>query len=318
MHGVCFWMFRSGTSERIAFSDVVSDAMTLDRTELRTAVNELYRREHEELGDRGTYAMLDEARRWDLSESLEHGGVITFAHVNVGDCGVHVAAAVNAALDTGADSVLAISVLHAFTVEMELARRDVSSEGGAPSAHPFWGIQGTGLDFRDDWKGDHALRSLRHFWEAETRRRGIRNRRLVERYPFLAGGKPGDLPNIDETIAIAEEAVIVATGDQFHHGIAYGTPPNEALAMEAGGLEAARTSMRQGIALIEAGDFDAYDHHCVVAKSDDRDAAQLYRFLTGPLEGTLLDIGASDTAELYDQPAPSWAAGGFIVFDKAG
>jgi hypothetical protein len=162
------------------------------------------------------------------------------------------------------------------------------------------------------------MRSLRHFWEAETRRRGITGRRLVERYPFLAGGKPGDLPNIDEVATIAESAVIVATGDQVHHGIAYGTPEEDALDMEPEGLIAAQRSMEAGIALIDAGDYWGYDQHCVAAKSDDRDAAQLYRFLRGPLEGTLLDIGASDATELYDQPAPSWAAGGFIEFKNAG
>lgn len=292
--------------------------MSLDRTELRTSINDLYRREHEELGDEGTYAMLDEARRWDLSQTLSDGGVVTFAHVNVGDCGIHVAAAVNAALDTGADTVLAMSVLHAFTEEMELARRDVSSGGGSPSDHPTWGIQGPGLDFRDEWQGDHAMRSLRHFWEAETRRRGIFDRRLIERYPFLAGGKPEELPNIEETAALAEDAVIVATGDQFHHGIAYGTPEDEALDMKPEGLIAARQSMETGIALVDAGDYWGYDQHCVVAKSDDRDSAQLYRFLRGPLEGSLIDIGASDATDLYDAPAPSWAAGGFIEFRKSG
>ena len=291
--------------------------MTLDRTDLRTKINELYRREHDELGESGTFAMLDEARQWDLSETLANGGVVTFAHVNVADCGLHVAAAVNGALDSGADTILAISVLHAFTEEMELARRDVSSGGGSPSSHPTWGIQGPGLDFRDEWQGDHAMRSLRHFWEAETRRRGITAYRLVERYPFLAGGQPGDLPNIEEVAAIAESAVILATGDQVHHGIAYGTPEDEALDMEPEGLIAAQRSMEAGIALIDAGDYWGYDQHCVAAKSDDRDAAQLYRFLRGPVQGRLLDIGASDATELYDQPAPSWAAGGFIEFKKA-
>lgn len=291
--------------------------MTLDRTALRTEINELYRRDHEGLGDAGTYAMLDEARsRWDLTEGLASGGVITFAHVNVADCGLHVAAAVNAALDTGADTVLAISVLHAFTQEMELARRDVSSGGGTPSSHSTWGIQGPGLDFRDEWQGDHAMRSLRHFWEAETRRRGILDRRLIERYPFLAGGRPGDLPNIDEVAAIAENAVIVATGDQFHHGIGYGMTSEESLPMEPDGLEAARRSMEKGIALVESSDFWGYDQHCVEAKSDDRDATQVYMLLRGPLRGRLVDIGYSDATDLYDAPAPTWAAGGFIEFTK--
>jgi len=292
--------------------------MGLDRTNLRSKINDLYRRQHDDLGETGTYRMLDDARRWNLSATLAGGGVVTFAHVNVADCGLHVAAAVNATLDTGADTLLAISVLHAFTEEMELARRDVSSGGGSPSRHPTWGIQGPGLDFRDEWRRDHAMRSLRHFWAAETKRRGMTDRRLVERYPFLAGGTPADLPNIDDVALIAESAVIVATGDQFHHGIAYGTPADEALDIEPDGLAAARRSMEEGITLIEAGNYRGYDRHCVRAKSDDRDAAQLYRFLRGQLRGTLHDIGYSDATELYDQPAPSWAAGGFIAFDKAG
>ncbi len=241
---------------------------------------------------------------------------MTFAHVNVADCGVHVAAAVNAALDTGAETVLAISVLHAFTEEMELARRDVSSAGGSPSSHSLWGIQGPGLDFRDEWKGDHAVRGLRHFWQAETKRRGITDRRLVERYPFLVGGRPEDLPNIEETAEIAEDAVVLATGDQVHHGIAYGTPGNEALEIEPLGLSMARNSMEVGIGFLEMGDYAGYDRHCVDAKSDDRDAAQLYRFLRGPMRGTLIDVGVSDASELYGAPSPSWAAGGFIVFDS--
>ncbi len=289
--------------------------MDLDRTSLRIAVNDLYQREHDELGDVGTYQMLDDARKWDLAETLASGGVVTFAHVGVADCGVHAAAAVNGALDSGADTVLAISVLHAFSEEMELARRDVSS-GGSASDHSMWGIQGPGLEFGDDWRGDHAMRSLRHFWAAETTRRGITDRRLVERYPFLSGGVPGDLPNIDEVAGIAEDAVILATGDQFHHGIAYGTLPEEALAPEPDGLMAATESMEHGIALIDTGDYWGYDQHCVVAKSDDRDAAQLYRYLRGPLRGELLDVGWSDSTELYEAPAPTWAAGGFIRFEK--
>ena len=288
--------------------------MSLDRPALQKSVNDLYRREHDALGEEGTHRMLDAARHWDLSQTLASGGVVGFAHVGVADCGVHVAAAVNACLDTGADTVLAISVLHAFSDEMETARKDVAA-GGNPAQHATWGIQGPGLEFHDEWRGDHAMRSLRHFWTAETKRRGITGRRLVERYPYLAGGKPGELPNIDEVAALANDAVIVATGDQFHHGIGYGTPPNEALEPEPDGLVAARASMEDGIELIERGDYWGYNQHCVAAKSDDRDVAQLFRFLRGPLQGTLLGIAYTDSTALYDQPAPTWAAGGFTKFD---
>jgi hypothetical protein len=287
--------------------------MDLDRQLLQRNVNALYRDQLDRLGQIGAEAMLGEARRWDLSDVLAGGGVLTFAHVNVADCGIHVAAAVNACLDSGADTVLAIGVVHASTDEMEVARQDVAS-GGSPSRHATWGIQGPGIDFRDEWSRDHSLRALRYFWEAATAARGITGRRLVERYPYLAGGQPGDLRNIDETAAIAEGAVIIATGDQFHHGIAYGTPQDLAMDADESGLAAARESMETGVGLIESGDYWGYNEHCVTAKSDDRDVAQLYRFLRGPLTGSVIDIAHSDFTELYGQPAPSWAAGGFTQF----
>ena len=60
------------------------------------------------------------AGTWRLR--LAAGGIIVFPHTSVADCGHQVAAAVHAALDSGADRVLVISVLHAFTPEMEEAR----------------------------------------------------------------------------------------------------------------------------------------------------------------------------------------------------
>ena len=210
---------------------------------------------------------------------LGSGGVVTFTHVNAGDRGPHVASAVNGALDAGADTILANQRPPRLHRGDEARRRDVSAGGGSPSDHALWGIQGPGLDFRDEWQGDHAMQSLRHFWEAETRRRGITDRRLIERYPFLAGGNPGDLPNLEETAATARAAVIVAKGDQVHRGIAYGTREYEELDPEPKARASARRAMQEGIGLIEAGDFWGYDQHCV-------------------------------------PPAPSWAAGGFIEFTR--
>jgi hypothetical protein len=288
--------------------------MGQDRTSLQVEFNALYEREHLALGDAGTYAMLDAARQWDVSSTLSAGGVVGFGHVGVADCGLHVAAAVNACLDTGAETVLAISVLHAWTSEMDNARVAVTG-GDDPSNHEWWGIQGPGLDFRDEWTGDHAMRSLRHFWNAETKRRGITGRRLVERYPFLAGGNPTALPNFDEIANLAADAVIVTTADQFHHGIGHGTPVDDALEAEPDGVAAARRSMEVGFGHIEALDYRGYEQHCVSAKSDDRDCAQLYSALRGPLRGTVLDVAWTEAADVYRQPSPTWAAGGFVTYE---
>lgn len=281
--------------------------MKLDRTTLREELHALYRAEHAEMGERGTLERLEQARQWDLAPTLRAGGVLVFPHAGVLDCGHQIAAAVHACLDSGADRVIVVSVLHAFTDEMEDARIAVAA-GADPADWPFWGIQGPGLPGRDEWRGDHALMSWRHFWAAETERRGIRGPEVIERYPYLAGGKPERLPGIDELARLAEDAVIVSTADPFHHGLGYGDPPDRALHPHQGGLELARTRIEEGIAILGSGDFWGYNQHCVSAKSDARDAGQVFRYLRGPMRGRILDMAYSDAAELYHQPPPTWVA----------
>jgi hypothetical protein len=288
----------------------------LDRRRLKERIHELYRSEHETLGERGTLERLDRGREWDLASTLAAGGVVVFPHAGVHDCGHQVAAAVHGCLDSGADRVVVIGVLHAFTDEMEDARRRVSA-GENPSAWPFWGVQGPGIEGRDEWRDDHSLISFRHFWEAETRRRGVDGPEVIERYPYLAGGHPDRLPGIEELAELAEDAVIVSTADPFHHGIGYGDPPERSLPPEDGGLELARETIEAGFALLERGDYAGYDAHCVQAKSDARDAGQVFRYLRGGLRGEILDMAYTDAAELYESPPPTWVAAPLVGWQHA-
>ena len=288
----------------------------LVRQRLKEQIHELYRREHAELGERGTLERLERGRKWDLAPTLAAGGVVVFPHAGVADCGHQVAAAVHGCLDSGADRVIVISVLHAFTDEMEDARGRVSA-GEDPAQWSFWGIQGPGIGVRNEWRDDHALISWRHFWAAETKRRGVRGPDVVERYPYLAGGHPARLPGIEELTALAEDAVIVSTADPFHHGIGYGDPPDRALAPDEGGLDLARATIEEGIALLGAGDYPAYDAHCVQAKSDARDAGVVFRYLRGELRGSILDLAYTDAAELYDAPDPTWVAAPLVEWQRA-
>jgi hypothetical protein len=285
--------------------------MDLDRDQLQNDILALYRKEHDALGVKGTLALLDKGRAWDLSGTLDSGGVIVFPHAGVADCGHQIAAAVNACLDSGADLVLVVSVLHAFTDEMQDARVRVA-KGEDPSNFRHWGIQGPGLKGLDNWAQDHVLMSWRHLWEAETRRRGIDGPRVIERFPYLAGGKPWDLPGIDELVEIAREAVIVSTADPFHHGIGYGDPPDKSLFPQQGGLDLARNTIQEGIDILSKGDYWGYNQHCVEAKSDARDAGQVFRYLRGPMEGEIIDLTYSEAGELYKAPQPTWVAGALI------
>lgn len=292
--------------------------MKLNRQQLRQHIHELYAREHAELGDVGTLRLLEKAEQWDLSDTLSAGGVVVFPHAGVADCGHQIAAAVQAVLNSGADRVIVLSVLHAFNDEMEEARIRVA--GGADvTQEKYWGIQGPGIaGERQEWQHDHALISWRHFWQAETKRRGVNGPEVIERYPYLAGGKPQLLPGIDELARIAEDAVIVSTADAFHHGIGYGTPPAKARYPDEEGLALARQTLEEGIVLLEKGDYWGYNQHCVDAKSDARDAGQVFRHVRGPLTGEILDLTHTDSSGLYNQPPPTWVAAALFDWQPVG
>jgi hypothetical protein len=288
--------------------------MERDYEKLRQDIHALYAREHAELGEAGTLEHLERGRQWDLSETLNNGGVLVFPHAGVQDCGYQIAACVHACLDSGADTVLVVSVLHAFTPEMEQARQAVAA-GEDPSKFEFWGIQGPGIDGRGEWMRDHVLISWRHFWDAEVRRRGLtesQTPRVIERYPYLAGGHPEKLPGIEELVTIAQDAVVVSTADAFHHGIGYGDALEDSYQPDAEGLAYAKSVLEEGIAILQDGDYWGYNQHCVRAKSDARDAGQVFRYLRGPMNGRILDLTYSDSSELYQQPKPTWVAAALV------
>lgn len=290
----------------------------LDRPQLQQDILAMYAREHAELGEAGTLAHLEKGKQWNLSGVLNAGGVLVFPHVSVNDCGYQTAACVHACLDSGAGRVVVISVLHAFTDDMEQARRRVAA-GGDFTKEKYWGIQGTSLAGREEWKGDHALMSWRHFWDAEVKRRGLSGSRVpqvIERYPYLAGGKPEQLPGIDELSKITKDAVIVSTADSFHHGIGYGDTPENSFPPDEVGMRRAQAVLEEGIRILEKGDYWGYNQHCVAAKSDARDAGQVFRYLRGPMTGKIVDLTYGDSSELYKQPRPTWVAAALVTWER--
>jgi hypothetical protein len=239
------------------------------------------------------------------------GGAVIFPHLGIKACGHQTAAAVHACLDSGAERVLVLGVLHALTQELEDARVRVA-HGGDVTQEPAWGIQGPGVSGREDWQDEFSLLNFLFLWQTECKRRGIAGPELIVRYPYLAGGRPHSLPGIGELQDIVRNAIVVATMDPFHHGISYGEPPETALFPEAGGLDLARRRIEEGLALLKMGDYWGYNQHCVSVKSDGRDAGQVLRHLLGPLEGRILDLVWEDMSGPYNAPAPSWVSGALI------
>ncbi|MCW5854258.1 MAG: hypothetical protein KIT87_29590 [Anaerolineae bacterium] len=284
----------------------------LDRLALNTYIHHMVDNEQAALSEQDLQAMLDRGRQWHLGETLRQGGSIIFPHAGIQDCGHQIAATAQACLDSGADRVLVVGVLHALTDELQDARVRVAN-GADVTQEKYWGIQGPGLDSHDNWRGEFSLLHFLLLWDAEVKRRGVKAPELILRYPYLAGGTPESLPGIQELQAIARDAVIVSTADAFHHGIGYGEPPETALYPEQGGLDLAQRTILEGQAILARGDYWGYNQHCVTAKSDGRDAGQVVRYLMGrPFEAEVLDLTYTDTTDMYNSPPPTWVAGALV------
>lgn len=292
--------------------------MSLDRQKLQTYIHDMIERERVQVGERGVRDLLERGKQWKLADTLKNGGAILFPHAGLKDCGHHTAAAVHACLDSAANKVLVVGVLHALSDELQDARVRVAN-GGDPSAEKFWGIQGPRLQGRDEWTREFSLLNFLFLFEEEVKRRGLKNPpQLIVRYPYLVGGKPEKLPGIAELQNIVKQgAVVVTTADAFHHGIGYDDPPDRALYPERGGLDLARKTIAEGAAILGRGDYWDYNQHCVTAKSDGRDAGQVVRYLLGPLEGKILDLTYTDTTEMYSKPPPTWVAAALIEYKHA-
>jgi hypothetical protein len=287
----------------------------MDRGELLKTFVDLYRKDHDNASQADIDDYFERAAQWDLASVIESGGVVSFPHARLHDCGHQVAAAANAVLDSGADTCVFVSVLHSSSQDMEDAR--VAVAAGAPASEfESWGIQGPGIDGRTDWTKDHAPTSFRFFIEHAAKRRGVPTPRVLERFPYLAGGRPDLLPGIDALAAECENAAVVTTADPVHHGIGYGDAPEDSLAPEAGGYEMAHESIMAGCQLLERQDYWGYNQHCVTAKSDHRDAGQVLALLRGSMSGEVLELLACEFGDVYEAPPPSWVASPLIVYRR--
>ncbi|MCB1162823.1 hypothetical protein KDL67_09075 [bacterium] len=275
----------------------------------------LHAEQHARLGDVGAAHLLEAGRRWRLAPVLEAGGALLFPHTSAAVCGHQIAAVVHAVLDAGARQVLALGVLHGLSPELADARRRVAA-GGDPANEPAWGVQGPGLDARQDWRREFSLDHFAWLLAAEAARRDVPAPALVARFPFLAGVAPERMPGFDELASLVSEpgTVLVATGDLVHHGHGYGdTAP---LAPGDGGLAMAAARIDAGFALLAAGDRAGYQEHCVRTKSDARDVGPVLRELLGPCRWRVHDLVTDDMSGPYQATPPTWVAGALVEFTR--
>ncbi len=273
----------------------------MEMATLRGDLLERYIQEVEELGDAGLYQILDKGRKWDISETLKGGGSVIFPHAYLRKCGDQIAAAVHGCLDSGADQVLALGVVHMTTDEIKRARMREKA-GEEISEEPFWGVfQEVDREF--------SLFPFRTLWNAEIKRRGIKGPRLIERYPCLVNRAPEKLLGIEELERIAKDSLVVGTGDLSHHGIAYGTPPELTYNLGEKGKTFARENIVKCFEILKSGNYSDFFAYGYEIQSDSKDVCSILRYLLGAMSATILDLKLVDTSSNFkEDPSPSWVA----------
>ncbi len=267
---------------------------------------QFYNRERAGIGSAAMLALVDETKPL----SLERGGALVIPHTRFEITGSQIATAVAAVLDSGADRVLALGVLHGArrcdSHQVGLARAgDSEARTALRGVHEEDGIAAE----------EFSLDGFVHLLDLAAKRRG-RSIEIIRRYPFLVGEDPASLPGVEGLQQIVDSgALLVATTDPMHHGHAYDTPEFECLDQsDPRTLIVAREGIGEQLAALSEHRFG--DFACLVERdrSDFRDTGPVLAQLLGSgFASHIHDLTLVDYAEVLGAPAPSWVAGALIT-----
>jgi hypothetical protein len=253
------------------------------------------------------------SRKGRLAECLGSKGMVVFPHTYLHSCGAFIAAAVHAALDSGADQVLAIGVLHSLTPHMLQARMEERAKKRI-SDTSLRGVHGPEISSGAYWQAEYSLLSFLFLWNEEVKRRGGKAPKLVTRYPYLANRSPETLPGVHELEALSKDSAIVMTADFCHNGVAYGHSKEATIGFGEHTEKMAEEYISSHLKILQEGDFDAYYQDCIRIYSDAYDVGCMSYHLRGGLRSEILDLAIVDVAPLFEgAPTPSWVAASLVA-----
>ena len=267
-----------------------------------------YDEERHRLGEAGLSAFFDDAPRLDAPRG------VVFPHTRLEATGAFVAAAARAALESGADTILALGVLHGAR-EADAERVARARAGDAAAIAALRGVHGPGVDgdagvWREEFSLDGFLAMLA-LGAARAKRDAPR---VIARYPFLVGDDPSSLPGIDALARLAERAYVVATTDPIHHGVGYGTPANDARDPSADATRAwAEGAIGLQLDALRARDFRAFAARAKESGSDFRDVGPALARAAPFERAEIAALALVDYAGVLGAPPPTWVAAALVA-----
>lgn len=272
------------------------------------AWKDYYAREREELAERGLRALFDRAPRI----ALPVDGALVFPHTKARVTGHFVAAVARALLDARPDEVVVLGVLHGAR-ERDAERVTRARAGDADALRALRGIHDATSPLVSE---EFSLDALLALIEIAAALQGIAVPRLHLEYPFLVGDRVDDLPGLDELRALVRRGcAVVATTDPIHHGIGYGTPPNEALAIDRNetiGFACARIDAQ--LESLSMRDFPRFRREAEASRSDFRDVGPVLATILEGANGSMRELELVDYSDALSTRAPTWVAGPLFAF----
>jgi len=276
--------------------------------QVKTGFDADYYFEREQIGEKGIDEILEAGRKWDVSSVLKNGGSAIFPHTYLSKCGDQIASVVHGCLDSGADQVLVLGVIHNRSNQELTNARFKEMRGEDITDESYWGVFET-------FEGEYSLFHFKTLWDAEVKRRGITPPKLFIRYPCLVNAKPHMLLGIEELERLSKDSVVVSTGDLVHNGVAYKTTPQ--LEINESSQEFVQNAIYDGFDLLEKGAYREFYHHCIDHRNDAKDTATVLHHLLGPLKPYVHDLRLVDTKDLFvNNPSPSWVAASLVTLEK--
>ncbi len=279
-----------------------------------------YYRELTSLGDQ-LYEILDQGKQWskEIALALSSGGGAIFPHTFFSKCGEQMGAVIHAILDSGTDQVIMLGTAHPFPQFLQARIKEFNGED--ISQEPSWGILNPeSVNAKTLLKDEFSLNLFKSLLKIETKRRGKKTPRLIERYPSLVNRHPEVLPGIQELKELAKNAVIVGTEDYCHHGIAYALPKNSTIPMGEEALSFAKNQIEQGFSFLKQNEYaEFYKHGMHLNAIGDRSdvTATMHYLIGNHAKPKILNLKLVDVSHLFENnPSPSWVAATLVKITK--
>ncbi|GAB4229289.1 MAG: hypothetical protein Tsb0021_07040 [Chlamydiales bacterium] len=269
-----------------------------------------YELERQSLSNVEIEAILDSGHQWKFGHILNAGGGLLFPHTYLKQCGHQIAAVVQACLDSDADQIVVLGVLHPNCHALKKLMEAHSTEEQKKGARGIWGPDIGGKNF---WQDEFSLHGFLFLWEHEVKRRGIKAPKLYQRYPLILGNDVSDVKGIKELEQLAKDAVVVMTGDLCHHGAAYNHMNELALNINDYTKVYAKEVINHGFSLLEDKKIDLYKEHCKKVRNDCFETSLVFNHLKGLFSHEISDIQLINTDQLYpNETPPNWVAASLV------